>query len=538
MRRREFVATGLSGLMASPAWAAAAPGISVEIDLNGQTYRYDGATGIDLGAWSDPQGQFVQDCFRVNHPELPLSIFIRPDRGTDRLEVVFELGRLWATAEPQHFPQYRARIVRGPTTLATIDVPYQYWRSRWRWQSAPRPVRTAGTQLMGQWLMPQVSERAHPTTAPLRSAPEYTPMGLAGLMAYMGSTGERAEIGLMTDQQAQYLCTGSDVALATVFAHAEAAGTYPWNLRDEKTNAPFDTLAYPKATTYGPQAGNPFFRSPPPAKGSAQWDSAHQPALSYLPYLLTGDPYHLEQMQLIASANVLWRPWDYRYRTTQIRGEAWAMRHWAQVAKITPANVPKWMLPQAHWQKLLDSYLDWYLKAFVSNPEPPRSVFRTTMMTFGDSRDGPLEGTHAQPWQDDFLASVLGWMVLMGHSQWRPVFEWKIGSTIARTNGQSGWIRAHCTPSDIVMRANKNAAWVQTWKEAWDLTSAALKLDVTDPDSLDFTKLFFFPYTRGALVIAKHLQIPGVDPSIEWAEGQMSRVVATKKWFPYKWALV
>jgi hypothetical protein len=538
MRRREFVATTLSGLIAPPAWAAA-PGIAVEINLNGQTYRYDGATGTDLGAYSDPQGQFVQDCFRVNHPQLPLSIFIRPDRGTDRLEVVFELGRMWATTEPAHLPQYQAKIMRGPATLATVDVPLHYWRSRWRWQSAPRPVRTTAAQLMGQWQVPQLSERLHPVSTPIRTAPQYTPMGLTTLAAYMGSTGERAEIGLVTEYQAEYLCTGSSVALDAVFAQAEAAGTYPWNLRDDKTNAPFDTLAYPRATTYGDRAGDPFFRNAPTIKGSAQWDSAHQPALSYVPFLLTGDPYHLEQMQLIASANVLWRPWDYRYRTTQIRGEAWAMRTWAQVAKVTPANVPKWMLPQAHWQKLLDSYLDWYLKAFVSNPEPTRSVFRTTMQTFGDDRDSPMmEGTHTQPWQDDMLASVFGWMVLMGHTQWRPVFEWKIGSTIARTNGQSGWIRAYCTTVDMRMRVDKNAPWAKTWKEAWDLTAEALKYEVSDPDTLDLTKLFYFPYTRGALVLANHLQIAGAGPCLEWADGQLSRAVAARKPFPYKWALV
>lgn len=477
MRRREFIVTGLTGLIASPAQAAPISDIAVEIALNGQTYRYDGSTGIDLGAWSDPQGQFVQDCFRVNHPQSPLSIFIRPDRGTNRLEIVFELGRLWSTEEPQNLPPYQVKILRGPATLATIDVPLHYWRARWRWQSAPRPIRTTAAQLMGQWLMPQLSDRLHPVSALARTAPQYTPLGLAGLMSYMGSTGERAEIGLVTEFQAQYLCTGNEVARDTVFAQAEAAGTFPWNMRDEKTSAPFDTLAYPKATSYGPQAGNPYFRSGQVGKGVPQWDSAHQPALSYLPYLLTGDPYHLEQMQLIASANVLWRPWDYRYRTTQIRGEAWAMRTWAQVAKVTPANVPKWMLPQAHWQKLLDSYLDWYLKAFVSNPEPTRSVFRTTMQTFGDERDAPMmQGTHTQPWQDDFLASVFGWMVLMGHAQWRPVFEWKIGSTIARTNGQSGWIRAYCTTGDMRMRVDKNAPWARSWKEGWDLTAEALKI--------------------------------------------------------------
>ena len=84
MRRREFVVTGLTGLVASPAFGAIAPGTTVEIELEGQTYRYDSTTGVDLGPYTDPQGQFVQDCVRVDHPQLPLSIFIRPDRGSDR----------------------------------------------------------------------------------------------------------------------------------------------------------------------------------------------------------------------------------------------------------------------------------------------------------------------------------------------------------------------------------------------------------------------------------------------------------------------
>jgi hypothetical protein len=537
MRRREFVAGGLTaGLIASPARAAAATDIAVEVALNGQTYRYDAASGSDLGPYTDPQGQFVQDCIRVNHPQLPLSIFIRPDRGSDRLEVVFELGRVWDAQEPANLPAYQARIFRGTTSLASVDVPAHYWFSRWRWQSSPRPVRAKPAQLMDQWLMPQLSDRLHPAMDPMRRAERYEPMGLAGLAPYMGSTGERNEIGLLTEVQAQYLCTGNDLAQATLFAQAEAAGTYCWNVRDEKTNAPIDVFAYPRLTLYGPQAGNPFIRRA--AKTPANADAAHQPALSYLPFLLTGDPYHLEQLQLIASWNVIWRPWDYRYRTTQIRGEAWSMRTWAQTAKATPANVPKWLQPQAYWQKLLDSYLDWYLKTFVNSQEAPRAIFRTTEQGFGGNEGKLVAGTFGYPWQDDFLVSVFGWMVLMGHAQWRPVFEWKIGSTLARTNGQSGWPRSECTPYRMVMRSAANAPWVQNWKDAWDLTAAGLDIAVTDPDRLDLKQLFYFPYTRGALVLAKHLGISNVDPSLAWAEGELERAVSAKKPLPYKWALV
>ena len=535
MRRRNFVVAGLTGLVAGPAWAAAAPGVVVEIDLEGQTYRYDSAAGVDLGPYTDPQGQFIQDCIRINHPQLPLSIFVRPDRGTERLEVVFELGRLWTAEEPKNLPNYQARIIRGSTTLASIDVPTHFWFSRWRWQSELRPVRTTAAQLMDQWLVPKLSDQLHPTPSTFRNA-TYQPMGVAGLSPYMGATGERPEIGLLTEAQAQYLCTGSSGALAALLAHGEAAGTYPWNVRDEKTNAPIDSFAYPKATLYGPQAGQPFIRRA--EKTVAQPDHAHQPALSYLPFLLTGDPYHLEQLQMIASWNVVWRPWDYRYRTTQIRGEAWSLRTWAQVAKVTPAATPKWMLPQTHWQKLLDSYLGWYTKTFITNPEPPRSVFRTTEQGFGDSRDGLVGGTYGYPWQDDFLAAVMGWMVLMGHSQWRPVFEWKVGSTLARTNGKSGWPRSECTPYRMVMRSSPDVPWVNNWKDAWDLTAAGLKIKPADPDQLDLTQLFYFPYTRQALVLAKHLQIPDVDPSLSWAEQELGRAIAAKKPFGYRWAFV
>jgi hypothetical protein len=236
----------------------------------------------------------------------------------------------------------------------------------------------------------------------------------------------------------------------------------------------------------------------------------------------------------------MWLPWDYRYRTTQIRGDAWSLRSWAQAAKVTPTNTPKWMLPQTYWRKLLNSYLNMYQTKFVADPSPPRAIFRTTEWEFGDDRDGLLRGTYDSPWQGEFLSAVFGWIVLMGFPEWRPVFEWRMGSTIARTNGQSGWPRAYCTPYRMVMRANSNAPWAKTWKESWDLTAAGLKFTVTDPDELDIKQLFYLPYTRGALVLAKHLQMPNVDESLNWADRQLVRALTAqnKQQFPYKWSLV
>jgi hypothetical protein len=88
----------------------------------------------------------------------------------------------------------------------------------------------------------------------------YDVMGLAGMYADMGATGDRAEIGPLTEYQAEYVCTGRPAALATMMAQAEAGGTIPWNIRDETTGAPVDTLAYPRITLYGERAGSPSSR--------------------------------------------------------------------------------------------------------------------------------------------------------------------------------------------------------------------------------------------------------------------------------------
>lgn len=535
MRRRDLIVAGAAGLVALAGLAEAAGGMVAEIELEGRTFRYEAARGVNLGDYADPEGRFIQTCTRVDHPDLPLTVFFRPDRDGRRLEVVFELGRLWESAEPRNLGPYKARVSVGSTVVALIDVPAHYWFSRWRWQSQLRPVRVKPDTLMASWAAPRidpgigVNQRAGGRAG-------YAPMGLAGLTPYMPTTGERDDIGLVTEPQAHYLATGDGAALALVVAQAEAAGTFPWNMRDEHTSAPLDTFAYPRATLYGPSGGSPYIRG---ARTPLTPDAAHQPALSYLPFMLTGDPYHLEQLQLTATWNVIWRPADYRYRTTQVRGEAWSMRTWAQLAKVTPERLPRWMLPRVHWQRLLGSYRDWYSKTFVQSPERSRTVFRSTDQVFGEpNRVGLPGGTYTAPWMDDFLTAVFGWMVLMGHADWRPIYDWKIGSAIARTNGQSGWPRAYCTPYQMVLRSGSAAPWAASWQEAWLLTNAWLKVDVSDPDRLDLKPLFCIPYTRGVLVLGKHLGVRDADACLAWANRELGRALAARKPFPYKWALV
>lgn len=88
----------------------------------------------------------------------------------------------------------------------------------------------------------------------------YTITGLAGLNAYMATTADRDEIGPITEAQGKWIGTGSNEALEDMLAQAEASGTIPWHMRDEKTGAPFNFDQSPRG---GWNSGPPDMNDPP-----------------------------------------------------------------------------------------------------------------------------------------------------------------------------------------------------------------------------------------------------------------------------------
>ena len=540
MRRRDLALGGLSslavgGMLRARRARAAETGLSVEVETAAGTFVFNQSTGADLGDYTDPGGQFVQGCVRADHPDVPLSVFFRGDRASKRAEIVFELGRTWS-GTPAHMGPYEARILSNGDVATKVAVPQHYWFSRWRLQSAPRPVRVTAAELFEAGLVPRLnpSRLGSRPRKPQQYFP-YRPMELAGLSMAMGTTGERPDIGPLTESQAEYLCTKDPLALDILLAQADAASTFPWIIRDEKTHAPLDAMAYPKATLYGERKGTPFIRSIP---APVRPDQAHQPALGYLPFLLTGDPYFLETLQFQSAFSLLTRPQEYRHRTGQVRTAAWSLRSWGQVARATPVEVPRWLLPRNRWQVLLDDQRSWMTDAFLNSTESSRRIFRTTDMQFGDSDTGDMQKeTFISPWMEDFLTFIMGWLVLMGHRQWEPLFRWSAGQVIARTNGTSGWPRAYCTPYRIALRENRSANWATNWAEAWELTQRKAHLPPPTSDQW-VTDQFasYLQYARGVLAMADHLGMAEARPSLDWVNGELQRIEPVRGPYYYKWA--
>ena len=63
----------------------------------------------------------IQGCLRViSREDCALTVYFRPDRGGDRIEIVFELGRLWG-GKPQNLDDYTVSIYSDGTSVAEVN---------------------------------------------------------------------------------------------------------------------------------------------------------------------------------------------------------------------------------------------------------------------------------------------------------------------------------------------------------------------------------------------------------------------------------
>jgi hypothetical protein len=183
---------------------------------------------------------------------------------------------------------------------------------------------------------------------------------------------------------------------------------------------------------------------------------------------------------------------------------------------------PSWLLPNSYWAEQLTKHRQWFDANYIYSADPVRQLFRAAA-DIDNSRDEPMApgGTWVDPWQDEFLATILGWVVYMGFSDWRPAFMWAIGGTLARTSQNHGWVRAYSTPYRMILRPSKSAPVATSWAEAWELTKTVTQKTYTDPNTWVEDDMTYLTYTRGALVYADKLGVPEAKEALAWATSQL-----------------
>lgn len=306
--------------------------------------------------------------------------------------------------------------------------------------------------------------------------------GSGPITSYMPTTGGRSDIGVLPKWTVVALFTGDAAAYRVMLNAGELAGSFPIHLRNPATRKPYsidrnptasigwwgnahstaaDAIPECAACPYGDSlsATDPRRTDPAIAKRIHSFDDAHQPSLAFIPYVLTGDPYFLDELQFWTAANFLILNPQYRggsaglfADTSQIRGQAWSMRTLAQAS---------WIVPDAHVEEksYLESKLVGNLMHYVDKlaPQGPYmlNALQSNLGFMGGSPDAEMAVnvySYFSPWQYDFFAAVAGYIEGMGFGRATQLREWLNQGLIARLTTPSQWNPYEAMPYHIAVQ--------------------------------------------------------------------------------------
>ncbi len=212
-------------------------------------------------------------------------------------------------------------------------------------------------------------------------------MGIAHLSPSMCDCGGRGEMAPYPDWAADYLVHPSEGKRRYVLAHGEQAASWPVHLRepeggrhagvgagryvslDQRPRFWFDNRGEDRP------AGRVSVHYDGWGSGRVVPDIAHQPSLAFIPYLLTGDRYFLDEMVFWANFCLIA---TYNHggaqallHTNEHRGMAWAVRNLADAAAFAPDGDAV----KAYLESKLKNNLAWFDDYANGHPTPLGHVF-------------------------------------------------------------------------------------------------------------------------------------------------------------------
>lgn len=388
----------------------------------------------------------------IEHPHLTARFAIRSYAGQNKARVDVTLENNWAYEPgPQNFT-YDTQILVGNQTAYLKTGLIHYHHTRWRkvfwWGTEPQVhIQHNTAYLIASKAVPNYDQSIVFTAAsiaPIKAkftGAAIEPMGSGMAQPYMPTTGGRPDIGLMPGWAATYLLTMDKDAKEATLGTADLAGSWSMHYRDKNTDRPVSLIDYPYMTLKGNASDtyNPVtkkFESFPICGGSCTnpntQDSAHHPAFSYLPYIVTGDYYHLEELQYLTMYNLFRSDPEYRrnikglFHQTEVRGQAWILRTLAEAAYITPDS----SIFKKQFETFLANNLDYYNTTYTKNTTPENQLGIIAEYAF---TEGELVGV--APWQDDFFTSAVGHTLELGYLPARELLSWKSKFPVLRMNG-------------------------------------------------------------------------------------------------------
>ncbi|WP_458095351.1 M10 family metallopeptidase C-terminal domain-containing protein [Roseomonas sp. WA12] len=267
------------------------------------------------------------------------------------------------------------------------------------------------------------------------------PLANNGVTKYMPTAGSRDDIGIVTHGNSSWLISQDARAAEYAMGQAEAAGSVPWNFRDVANDAWLNPSDYPKLwMDVRGGVGKPGDAN---SKGPTQladdltgWgaDRAHQPELSFVPYVLTGERWILDNLQAQASFNLV-SVWTAQrgadanviVNNQQVRTMAWGLREIENALWATPDNSPDkaWLkaASDSNWKWLVSKIPEWTKTQGEAHGYLPTNT-----------------SVNVAPWQQDFFASTIISAASRGNADALTYLNWAKNFLIGRfQHGEDGF---------------------------------------------------------------------------------------------------
>ncbi len=409
----------------------------------------------------------------VSYPHLQVYFEVRAyagangDIGSVRTDIIVENAAAYdaqSVAAPQVQPQYTAVLTSGTAQFNSAELT-QYAFTRWHkvlWWNDVEPevyVRQDTRYIQTTKAVPRYMTLNPPESLLASLRQSCDPLDDCDQTLRMGSGGWQDAIGPLPRWTAMYLVKPDARAWRYMLANTDALGSYSVHYLDQATgwpvsiqDHPYVSIGYYRSTSqiaYGPpsQQQQNFLRDLLPTctdnaivsdcttwgdykTGNPKgWEVAHQPAMSYVPYMVTGDYFYLSELAYSASYNDIWSsPFTRNYTQGYIdpgvpndRAKAWVLRQIVNAAWLLPDDYPL----KAELNSVADNAIANFNDNYTDNPDAsPLHV--TNHMAYANNG---VTAVAMPPWQHSYLTWAAGHAANLGFADaarfrdWLGVFE-------------------------------------------------------------------------------------------------------------------
>jgi len=481
--------------------------------------------------------------------DLNVQLAIRAYAGCKRVRVSVTVENCFDTW-PGNIRYDAAVIVDGKQVFSQKAVDHRRL-SRWRkvfWCGGDGPavhVTHDLGYLISTCALPNYDRTLPPPDRPdphaAMEGPRFEIMGQGSLCAYMPTTGGRPEIGSYPTWAVRYLLGMQPAEKALVLANGDLAGSWPIHVRSRNTGRIMTIDQRPKFWLDQRGDDKPQWKPDRHATGpnyvKLSPDLAHQGSFAYIPYLVTGDHYYLEEAYFWANFCLL-ASWNHLRHDAegilcgQVRGNAWSLRNMADAAWIAPDGDPE----RAYFEQKVRNNLADRTRRMLGPPEYNKLGFwgeRTTDSARIPNPPNPRWMITA-PWEHDYLMWSLNHLVELGYPEAaRPrdfLLRWRVGTV---TNAPDFDPRL-VAPYRMVVGEKNDAGEVVFYDDWKQLCAENLRLN--KPDFPSGSNDYAYS-ARAAIVCGVDGGFPKAADALRWLEANFPNLRGTMARNPV-WAIL